>query len=458
MVTAQGPVTMRNSPLPQPVASTFTRPALIALLALAAAAPLVASCAAAPGEEEHDHEADGDAHDFEERGDAFSGGTVADAASASCTTTSVKGLSLQIIEESNCLQPGAFEALPDLSNVTRGAAVFPYLQKPARDKLVAAIQANPSRQMTINSMLRTSAQQYLLYRWYQLGRCGISLAAKPGNSNHQGGLAIDIQEYSGWKTTLQNNGFRWLGSSDPWHYDYTGSGAKEQRSLDTLAFQRLWNRNNPNDKISEDGSWGPNTEARMKKTPAAGFATGAQCGASGGGSGGSTCDAAFSDICSSPHQDDIEWLAAQGISSGCGEGKFCPDAEVTREQMAGFLATALDLPAGPDAFTDDEASPYEASINAIAAAGISSGCGNGNFCPTLTVSRAQMATFLARAFELPAGPDAFVDDNGISYEPDINAIAAAGITSGCDAVNKLYCPDSKVTRGQMATFLRRALQ
>lgn len=447
---------MPTSPAPENrSASPFARRALYALLSLAAAAPLTASCAAAPGEDEAEQAAEEDAHDFEERGDAFSGGSVSDAAAASCTTTSVKGLSLQIIAEANCLSPGAFEAVPDLPNLSKGSAVFAFMQKPARDKLVSALQANPSRSMSINSMLRTSAQQFLLYRWYQLGRCGIGLAAKPGNSNHQGGLAIDINEYSSWKSTLQSNGFRWLGSSDPVHFDYSGSGAKEQRSLDVLAFQKLWNRNNPADKISEDGAWGPNTEARMKKSPASGFPTGAQCGSSGGAS---TCDAAFADICGSAHEADIEWLAAQGLSSGCGGGNYCPDATVTREQVAGFLAAALELPEGPDAFTDDDGSPFEAAINAIAAAGISSGCGDGNFCPTAKVTRAQMATFLTRAFELPAGPDAFVDDDGSAYEPDINAIAAAGISSGCDAVERLYCPDTDVTRGQIATFLRRALE
>ena len=46
------------------------------------------------------------------------------------------------------------------------------------------------------------------------------------------------------------------------------------------AFQRLWNANHPGDKIAEDGAWGPNTAARMSKSPAAGFATGPSCGGS----------------------------------------------------------------------------------------------------------------------------------------------------------------------------------
>src|SRR5262249_27193003 len=64
------------------------------------------------------------------------------------------------------------------------------------------------------------------------------------------------------------------------------------RGIDVRAFQRLWNRNNPGDKIAEDGEWGPQTETRMKKSPASGFPIGAQCSdsssSSSSGSGSSS--------------------------------------------------------------------------------------------------------------------------------------------------------------------------
>ncbi len=428
---------------------------LLAALALLAAAPLAASCAATPAEED-DAAAETDGPEPEDRGDAVSGGTVEQAAASSCATSSVRGLSLQIIEEGNCIEPGAFAAVPAQPNLVIGSNVFAFLEQPARDQLVAALQANPTRTLTVNSMLRTVAQQYMLYSWYQSGRCGISLAAKPGNSNHETGLAMDIQEYSAWRTALSNRGFQWFGSSDVWHYDYVGAGAVSHKGLDVKAFQRLWNRNHPEDKIAEDGAWGPMTADRMRRSPAAGFPIGAQCeGAT------SECNATFKDICGSPYEADIEWLAAEGYTSGCDpvEQLYCPDADLTREQMAGFLAAALELPPGPDEFTDDESSPFEAAINAIAAAGITAGCdaAGTQFCPTGTVTRGQMATFLARAFHLPPGPDAFVDDDGSVHEDSINRIAAAGITAGCDAVNHLFCPDAKVSRGQVATFLHRAM-
>lgn len=206
--------------------------------------------------------------------------TVSQAAANSCTTSSVKGLSKQIIAEAQCMNADAFTKVPDLGNVSFGTSVFPYLEKPAKEKLVSGLKAKPGTSMTVNSMLRTVAQQYLLYRWYQTGRCGIGLAAKPGNSNHETGLAIDISQYSTWKGTLQARGFHWLGSADPVHFDYAGAGAKSYKGVDVKAFQRLWNRNHPGDKIDTDGIWGPQTEARMKKAPAGGFAKGATCGSS----------------------------------------------------------------------------------------------------------------------------------------------------------------------------------
>lgn len=411
------------------------------------------------GTEDVEQLGDSEGHDegIGQFAEGFSGGTVANAAATSCGTVSVKGLSYQIIAESNCITPGAFAPLTLGANGSAGSAVFLNIQKPARDKLEAVMKANPSRAITINSMLRTAAQQYLLYNWYQTGRCGISLAAKPGLSNHETGMAIDIQEYSAWRSTLEANGFRWLGSSDPWHFDYIGSGAVDHRGLDVLAFQKLWNRNNPNDKIAEDGIWGPGTESRMRKSPANGFPIGATCNMP---SNEPACTASFADICSSPYQADIDWLAKQGFVNGCGNGNYCPNDSVTRGQMAAFLTNALKLPAGPERFADDNGSPYEAAINSIAAAGITGGCNvaGTEFCPTKEVTRAEMATFLTKAFKLPPSQtDLFVDDGESIHQANINALGAASITSGCDTVKKLYCPANFVTRGQMATFLRRAM-
>ena len=61
------------------------------------------------------------------------------------------------------------------------------------------------------------------------------------------------------------------------HFDYTGPGAVDYRGVDVLAFQQLWNLNHPEAPIDEDGDYGPQTESRLKKSPAKGFAVGPIC-------------------------------------------------------------------------------------------------------------------------------------------------------------------------------------
>ena len=165
----------------------------------------------------------------------------------------------------------------------------------------------------------------------------------------------------------------------------------------------------------------------------------------------------FSDIATSPFLDSIIWLYEQGITNGCGGGRYCPTDFVTRAEMASFLARALGLAStSSDFFTDDETSIHEGDINRLAAADITLGCGGGRYCPTELVTRAQMASFLARALGLlSTSSDFFSDDEGSLHEADINRLAAAGITNGCGGGR--YCPTDFVTREQMAAFLERAL-
>jgi hypothetical protein len=214
-----------------------------------------------------------------EYGQARSAITVDQVVDGDCSATSqLEGLDLQIIAQANCIHPGAYLAVPPLPNVTVLDGVYAFLEEPARDALVAAANDNPGMALQVNSMLRTVAEQYVLYTWYEQGRCGISLAASPGQSNHESGLALDIQQYSAWRPVLESKGFTWLGSNDPWHFDYTGPGAVDYRGTDVQAFQMLWNINHPDDLIDEDGIWGPQTAARMAQAPAEGFPTGPSCG------------------------------------------------------------------------------------------------------------------------------------------------------------------------------------
>ena len=165
----------------------------------------------------------------------------------------------------------------------------------------------------------------------------------------------------------------------------------------------------------------------------------------------------FTDLGTSTFIDDIEWLVEQGITSGCTATRFCPTAPVERGQMATFLDRALDLPGTTaDYFGDDEQNAHEIAINRARFAQIAFGCASSRYCPLNGVTRGQMASFLARALDLPsANRDYFTDDNWSTHEAAINRLAKAGIASGC--TSSRFCPDRAVTREQMAAFLRRAL-
>lgn len=161
----------------------------------------------------------------------------------------------------------------------------------------------------------------------------------------------------------------------------------------------------------------------------------------------------------------IEALAATGVTRGCNppaNDRFCPSNLVTRGQVASFLVRALGLPPAEvaDQFVDDDDSPHAADIDALVAAGITRGCGapeDRTFCPKRAVNRGEIAAFLVRGFgyQSPEGIDSFTDDEDSVFEADIEALAAAGITSGCS--EGTYCPDRPIQRANLAVFLVRAL-
>ena len=167
----------------------------------------------------------------------------------------------------------------------------------------------------------------------------------------------------------------------------------------------------------------------------------------------------FADDDANPFSPDIEWAAAAGVTLGCNppfNDWFCPKQAVTRGQMASFLVRALLLPdQGGDGFSDDAGSIHEGDINRIAAAGITLGCAPGLFCPEQAVTREQMASFLVRAYRLPTGAaNPFPDMTG-GHAPDVAALYAAGVTTGCSQEPLAYCPSGSVLREQMAAFLNR---
>lgn len=166
----------------------------------------------------------------------------------------------------------------------------------------------------------------------------------------------------------------------------------------------------------------------------------------------------FTDDNGNTHEGNIEAIAGGGVTSGCNvDGTlYCPSDDVTRGQMASFLARAFSLPpATKDWFPDDDGTTHEDNINRIADAGITTGFSDGTYDPNGHVTRAQMGSFIARAMGLaPIPGDTFPDVDGV-HEANINAIADAGVTLGCGG--GFYCPNDNVRRDQMASFLARAL-
>ncbi|PWB77182.1 MAG: hypothetical protein C3F07_02520, partial [Anaerolineales bacterium] len=165
----------------------------------------------------------------------------------------------------------------------------------------------------------------------------------------------------------------------------------------------------------------------------------------------------------------IERLYNAGITGGCATNplRYCPESDVSRAQMAVFLlkgvhGSSYTPPAvgGSTGFADVPTSYWAAPwIKQLAAEGVTGGCGGGNFCPDTPVTRAQMAVFLLKGVHgssyspPPVGSGTGFADVPTTYwaAPWIKQLAAEGITGGCGGGN--FCPDTPVTRAQMAVFL-----
>ena len=167
----------------------------------------------------------------------------------------------------------------------------------------------------------------------------------------------------------------------------------------------------------------------------------------------------------------VERLHNAGITGGCGVSprRYCPEGTVTRAQMAVFLERGIHgssynppVVGGGTGFNDVSSTYWAGAwIKQLAADGITGGCGSGNYCPEAPVTRAQMAVFLLRSkYGASYSPPAVGNSTGFGdLSPThwagawIKQLVAEGITAGCGNGN--YCPESPVTRAQMAVFLVR---
>ena len=164
----------------------------------------------------------------------------------------------------------------------------------------------------------------------------------------------------------------------------------------------------------------------------------------------------------------IHAIRDAGITTGCGNNNYCPQGLVTRDQMAAFLIRAIE--GDPQGNLCESGSPYSdissgawycSHVARLVDLAITGGCGEGKYCPSNKVTREQMAAFIVRAVAGEPSPNycggvaPFLDVPGNAWScAYIKKLVELGITQGCGNGN--YCPDTEVTREQMAAFLARA--
>ncbi|MCA1576892.1 MAG: M15 family metallopeptidase [Acidobacteria bacterium] len=196
------------------------------------------------------------------------------AADGSCTTAGVQPLNDQIFELAVPVLMNDLVSCEDIVEIV-GSSTIPFLQPAARAALAEAVAEMDERPRLVHAY-RTLAHQYVLFFWFNHNQlCDISLAATPGSSPHEQGIAIDIRENARWRAVLARHNWRWRGSVDPAHFTYIGPGTTSRVRKESIrAFQRLWNIHNPADLIQEDGVYGDiETGPRIERSPVEGFAS-----------------------------------------------------------------------------------------------------------------------------------------------------------------------------------------
>ncbi len=166
----------------------------------------------------------------------------------------------------------------------------------------------------------------------------------------------------------------------------------------------------------------------------------------------------------STYFNDIERVKATGVMTGCAERRFCPDEPVSRAELAVVLArvddSAVDL-SQAERFSDVPTNFWAYSaIREISARGITVGCGEGKYCPNTNASRANVAVYIRRAMgQNNANPStATFADTPRNYWAfgSIERLYSLGVVNGCSTSPRNFCPSDEVTRAQLASMLVRA--
>ena len=186
-----------------------------------------------------------------------------------CNTSGILGLSKQIADI--LLADQADKVINISANVViSGSSTIPFVQTEAGKALIAAIAEKGEKPGLVHG-IRVLPQQAAVSYWYLHGRmCGVKLAATPGTSPHERGIAIDIENHEAWIDVLKKHNWIWRGSADPPHFNYHGGHDPDFGIEGIRSFQKLWNLHNA-DKILEDGVFGDNTEKKLELSPIEGF-------------------------------------------------------------------------------------------------------------------------------------------------------------------------------------------
>ena len=160
----------------------------------------------------------------------------------------------------------------------------------------------------------------------------------------------------------------------------------------------------------------------------------------------------------------IETAHSEGLVSGCNppaNDRFCPHRIVTRGEMAMMLVRSLNVPSDSrDFFNDDNGHPAEQAINSLAAAGVTSGCGEGRFCPDRSLTRGEMSSLIAAAMRwtLPGNTYPYVDLDNSPYGRSTKSLARRGALEPCNPpIGTRLCPERTVARDEAVFSLTSAL-
>lgn len=168
------------------------------------------------------------------------------------------------------------------------------------------------------------------------------------------------------------------------------------------------------------------------------------------------CPDAFDDDEEDANEQAINRLAEMDVFPGCGDFRACPNDPITRGDFFAMVAGVVDFPPGPDAFDDDTGHRAAPAIDALAAAGVISGCTPHDVCPDEAISRADAAGVLVQVFDLPPGdPIVFEDIADPDTAATAGALASAGVAAGCG--RSRFCPEESVTRSQAAALVANAI-